>query len=140
LAEATSDHAVVEGARVDWIFQGELLPGRHEAIIGQALFDRVQDVMQARSARGQRDRVILHYLKGMLFCQRCHEVGRTCRLIYTEARGRNGELYGYFRCRGRQEGVCDLPYLPTAQVEQAVEREYAALRLPSTSLTKYRTS
>lgn len=71
-------------------YKGELLSGRHEPIISQALFDQVQEVLKARSARGQRDRVIFHYLKGMLFCQRCHESGRMSRLIYTEASGRNG--------------------------------------------------
>jgi site-specific DNA recombinase len=74
--------------------------------------------------------ILFHYLKGMLFCERCHRAGRTGRLIYTEARGRGGELYGYFLCRGRQEKVCDLPYLPVAQVERAVESHYWALALP----------
>ncbi len=112
-------------------YKGELLPGRHEPIISRDLFDRVQAVLQSRSAGGQRDRVIFHYLKGMLFCQRCYErEERTSRLIYTEARGRNGELYSYFLCRGRQDGLCDLPYLPVDQVERGVEADYATLQLP----------
>jgi site-specific DNA recombinase len=110
-------------------YKGELLPGRHEPIISQALFDQVQEVLKARSARGQRDRVIFHYLKGMLFCQRCHESGRMSRLIYTEASGRNGELYAYFFCLGRREELCDLPYLPVAQVERGIEADYATLQL-----------
>lgn len=102
-------------------YKGELLPGRHEPIISQALFDRVQEVLAARSARGQRDRVHFHYLKGMLFCQRCNHEGRTSRLIYTEVRGRNGDYYAYFVCRGRQDGDCDLPYLPVSQVERGID-------------------
>ena len=112
------------------VYNGELLPGRHEPIISQALFDQVQDVLAARSARGQRDRIIFHYLKGMLFCDRCRNGGRTSRLIYTEARGRNGGHYAYFLCRGRQEGVCDLPYLPVMLVERGVELAYPQLQLP----------
>jgi site-specific DNA recombinase len=115
-------------------YEDELVPGRHDAIVSQELFDRVQDVISARSQRGQRDRIIYHYLKGMLFCQRCHAAGRTSRLVYSESRGRNGTRYGYFKCLGRQAGVCDLPHLPVAQVEQAVERAYAQLELP-TALT-----
>lgn len=74
-------------------YNGELIPGRHEPIVSQALFDQVQDVLTARSRAGQRDRVLFHYLKGMTFCARCHAAGRLGRLIYTEARNRYGDLY-----------------------------------------------
>jgi site-specific DNA recombinase len=79
-----------------------------------------------------------HYLKGMLFCQRCHRDGRTSRLIYTEVRGRNGDYYAYFVCRGRQDGVCDLPYLPVAQVECGIERDYLTLRLDDKFIETFR--
>ena len=52
------------------------------------------------------------------------------RLILTQAVGRGGSYY-YFLCRGRQEGLCDLPYLRADDVEAAVEREYANLGLPA---------
>jgi len=90
----------------------------------------VQDVLAARSNGGSRDRVLQHYLKGMLFCDRCHQQGRTSRMIYTEAKGRNGQYYGYFLCRSRQDGDCNLPHLPDWQVEQAIERHYAGLQIP----------
>ncbi len=77
------------------VVEGQLVHGRHEPIVGQALFDRVQDVLAARSSGGSRDRILQHYLKGMLFCERCHRAGRIARLIYTEARGRTGQ---YYRC------------------------------------------
>ncbi len=109
---------------------GQLLSGRHDAIISQALFDRVQVVLNARSARGQRDRVLSHYLKGILYCDRCHTTGRTSRLIYTEAKG-NGGRYGYYICRSRQEGPCDLPHLPVAQVENAIAAHYNQLQVPT---------
>jgi len=85
------------------VVDGELVKGRHEPIVGQALFDQVQEVLAARSRGGSRDRVLYHYLKGMLFCGRCDTQGRTTRLVYTEAKGRS-QYYGYFFCRGRQEG------------------------------------
>jgi site-specific DNA recombinase len=113
------------------VVDGRLIKGRHEAIVSQELFDRVQEILTTRSKNGSRDRVLKHYLKGMLFCQRCHQDGRTSRLMYTEARGRNGALYGYFLCRARQDGYCDLPHLPAAAVEQAIERNYATLELPT---------
>jgi site-specific DNA recombinase len=112
------------------VYQGVLYPGRHPAIVDQALFERAQEVADLRSRRGSRDHIHQHFLKGMLFCGRCQKAGREHRLILTEARGRSG-YYFYFLCRGRQEGECDLPYLRVEQVEDAVEREYATLALPA---------
>jgi hypothetical protein len=115
-----------------WVtVDGQLIPGRHEAIVNQQLFDKVQTVVASRSARGNRDRVLYHYLKGMLFCDRCQHAGRMSRLIYTEAKGRNGQYYGYFLCRSRQDGDCDLPHLPAWQVEDAIRDQYRTLRLPA---------
>ncbi|MDQ1742943.1 MAG: site-specific recombinase [Pseudonocardiales bacterium] len=109
-----------------WVtVDGDLIPGRHEAIVSQLLFDRVQEILNARSARGQRDRILTHHLKGLLFCERCHQQARTSRLIYTEATGKNGQRYGYYLCRSRQEGLCDLPHLPVSQVEDAIASHYS---------------
>ena len=113
------------------VYKGELYPGRHDPLVSQELFDRVQDVMNVRSQPGQRDRVHQHYLKGALFCDRCERHERTSRLVYTKSRGRNGQYYNYFFCRGRQDGLCDLPYLSVDQVEEAVGDYYATLQLPA---------
>ena len=111
-----------------WIVhEGVLYPGRHEPIITQELFDRVQDVLEARSRRGQRDRILKHYLKGFLFCGRCKAAGRVSRLIYTEARSRSGSLYGYFVCMGRQRSGCDLRHLPAVLVEDSIVEHYQTL-------------
>lgn len=114
------------------VYKGEVYAGRHEPIVDPVLFDRVQEVIAFRSKSGQRDRVLQHYLKGILFCDRCERKERTSRLIYTEATNRFGSRYGYFLCRGRQDGVCDLPYLRTENVEDAIVTHYATLNLPST--------
>lgn len=113
---------------IEW--QGELYPGRHEPLCSPELFARVQEVLAARSGKGQRDRVHHHYLRGFLFCDRCHRQGRQSRMLFTYGRGRSGDRWAYFFCRGRQQGLCDLPFLPVAHVEQAVLRYYAALELP----------
>jgi site-specific DNA recombinase len=123
-----------------WVtVDGQLLPGRHEAIVSQALFDRVQEVLNARSARGQRDRILSHYLKGILYCDRCHTTAeRTSRLIYTEATG-NGGRYGYYVCRARQDGLCDLPHLPVGQVEEAIAAHSTLLPVPDDFAAAVRT-
>jgi site-specific DNA recombinase len=120
------------------VHQGEHRPGHHPAIITAELFRRVQDVIDSRSGSGQRERIHHHYLRGLLFCGRCDDAGRQHRLIYTEAKGRNGELYAYYLCRGRQEGHCDLPFLAVDLLEDAVVREYANLRYPADVLAGMR--
>ncbi|MFI6169043.1 recombinase family protein [Nocardia sp. NPDC051052] len=112
-------------------YKGSLYPGRHEPIVGQELFDQVQDVLNARSSQSQRDRVHQHYLKGGLFCQRCHDAGRTARLIFSQPTGRDGTSYAYFVCRARQEGLCDLPHLRVELVEAAIVEHYKTLQLPA---------
>ncbi|MFE9789218.1 recombinase family protein [Nocardia salmonicida] len=119
-------------------YKGELFPGRHEPLISQDLFDLVQDMINMRSADGQRDRIHQHYLKGSLYCGRCRANDRTSRLIYSRVTGRNGRYYSYFLCRSKQEGACDLPHLKVAAVEQAIADHYRELQLPDDFLAEVR--
>jgi hypothetical protein len=73
-----------------------------------------------------------HYLKGKLYCNRCRTQERINRIIYTEVTGRNGNVYYYFLCRGRQEGICDLPYLPVEIIERAIAEHFSTLALTET--------
>ncbi|MET8779167.1 recombinase family protein [Nocardia sp. NPDC004654] len=120
------------------VYKGDIYPGRHEAIITPELFERAQEVMKARSGRGQRDRVHHHYLKGFLFCDRCHQKERTSRLIFAEVTGRGGTKYQYFVCRGREDGLCDLPHLRVELVEQAIIEHYDSLALPGDFVSELR--
>ncbi|MBR7835751.1 zinc ribbon domain-containing protein [Actinospica durhamensis] len=36
----------------------------------------------------------------------------------------NGGEYFYWFCRGRQQGLCDMPYIPIDVLEEAVARYY----------------
>jgi DNA invertase Pin-like site-specific DNA recombinase len=105
-------------------YDGEEYPGRHEPLISQELFDRVQRVLDVERRGGKRERVHEHYLKALLWCARCHR-----RLIVMRGKSHNGSLYFYYLCRGRQEHACDLPYLPVNQIEEEVARHYATVRL-----------
>lgn len=115
-------------------YKDEVFEGRHDTFIPTDLFDRVQDVLAHRAKPGSRDRTHFHYLKGLLWCARCKQAGRTSRLIYTEAKGKGG-TYAYYLCRGRQNGDCDLPYLPVADVEWYVAQHYTTMGLPSDFVT-----
>jgi site-specific DNA recombinase len=111
-------------------YNGVEYPGRHEPLVSQELFDRGQAKLDASGIAGERRRTWDHYLKGSLWCGRCHAQGRRARLILTKATGRHGTDYFYFLCRGRQDGLCDLPYLPMEHVEDAVLEHWAAETLP----------
>lgn len=116
-------------------YKGVQYPGRHEALISQELFDRVQEVLTAHAVSGERRRVHHHYLKGSVWCGRCHRHGRISRLIVTKAVGRRGTEYFYFKCRGNQEGFCDLPHLPIPYVEDEVMRHWHSERLEDGFIT-----
>jgi site-specific DNA recombinase len=118
-------------------YKGELYPGRHEPLITKELFLRVQDVLNERARRGQRDIVHHHWLKGLLYCQHCHVQGRRSRLVFSQNRG-NGGIYYYFICTGRQQGLCNLPSLPASEIEAQVARQFALLELPHDFVEKIR--
>ncbi|MGN6483093.1 MAG: recombinase family protein [Thermomicrobiales bacterium] len=64
-------------------YKGQVYPGRHEALVTPEVFERVQQVLDARMQRTQRDITHNHVLRGMLHCGRCHAKGRTRQLVYT---------------------------------------------------------
>jgi site-specific DNA recombinase len=102
-------------------YEGIEYPGRHEALITQELFDQVQRVLDSHSGTGTRTRTHNHYLKGTVWCARCGH-----RFVVSRANG-NGGVYFYLLCRGRQEKLCDMPYLNLAAVEQEVLDHYATV-------------
>ena len=121
------------------VYQGELFDGRHPRLITQTLFDRVQDVLDVRSSPAVHDQKLTHYLKGLLFCDRCNRAGRRSRLIYTEVTG-NGGRYMYFKCRSVHTGDCDLPHLPADLVAQKIVEHYERIRLTPQYLDELRSS
>lgn len=109
-------------------YKDDEFEGRHEALIDEDLFDRVQDVLETRSTAGERRRVHHSYLKGSVFCDHCKRAGRTGRLIIQKTVSSKGMTYMYFFCRNKQTGVCDAPYINVLHVEEAVEAHYATVR------------
>jgi site-specific DNA recombinase len=112
-------------------YKGEEFQGRHEPLVSAELFAKVQAVLEERLPQpGSRQRVHHHYLKGSLWCGRCHDKGVESRLILTKIKGHGG-LYWYFFCASRQEKRdCDAPYIRIEEAEDAVLRHYASLLLP----------
>lgn len=110
-------------------FKGQEYKGRHEHLIDDELFERVQDILESRSVADERRRVHHHYLKGSLFCGRCkHLSGTKSRMILSHAKNRHGNVYTYFFCTGRYSHTCELPYVNVGRLEEAVEDHYASVR------------
>ena len=110
-------------------YQGQEYPGRHEPLIDENLFQRVQDLLETRGFSGERRRTHHHYLKGSLWCGRCHRSdGAVRRMILQRAVGRAKHEYFYFLCRGTQDGVCDARYSNVIGVEGKVIEHYDSIR------------
>jgi len=107
-------------------FEGVEYPGRHEALISEQLFRRVQDVREARHQSKEKPRVRTHHLKGSIYCGHCGEP-----LSIEVVRNRTGTYYSYFYCLGRQHtrNGCTLRALPVHLVEQLVENHWKSVTL-----------
>ena len=104
-------------------FMGMEYDGRHQPLVPESLFERVQEVFRTHDKRGEKQRVYRHYLKSSVFCAQCGS-----RLCLTNAKGQ----YLYFFCLGRHKRRtnCNLPYLAASEVERAVEEYYRTFRMP----------
>jgi len=100
---------------------GHVYQGRHEALVGQELFDKVQAVLVAHRHSGERDRKHQHYLKGTIRCGTCGS-----QLVYSRNNG-NGGVYEYFVCPKNQRGQCPQGYQPVDLVEAEIEKHYAGV-------------
>ncbi len=108
-------------------YKGVDYPGRHHPLIEEDLFDRVQDVLEARKTATERRRIHHHYLKGSLYCGRCLHDGPERRMIIQRTVNQKGAEYFYFFCRGIQEHTCQMPFVPVHVVEDAVLDHYATI-------------
>ncbi|WP_425343365.1 recombinase family protein [Pseudofrankia saprophytica] len=113
------------------LFNGTEYEGRHEPLISDSLFQRVQEVLKAHDLAGEKQRVHNHYLKGTVACAWCGS-----RLCITRAK-----QYFYLFCLGRHQRRtdCTMPYLSVEAVEQAVERYYASVRFTEAEQDEIRT-
>jgi site-specific DNA recombinase len=78
--------------------QGHVYEGRHERLVSQELFDKVQAVLVVHRHSGEHNRRHQHYLKGTIRCGTC-----ASQLVYSRNNG-NGGIYEYFVCPKNQRG------------------------------------
>ena len=120
---------------IDW--NGVLVQGQHQPLVTAEVFQRVQDLLAARSARGIRERKHHHYLKGVLHCAVCSR-----RYSYLVATGKCGRRYPYFYCLGTRSaggGGCREPHIPADRLEDQVEQLYDASNSPTPGSPSYTT-
>lgn len=77
-------------------YQGVQYPGKHQPLIDDATWNRVQTVLN-QHRHGERQRIHNHHLKTTIRCGQCGG-----RLIIHNAKARNGQIYPYFVCSYRQ--------------------------------------
>jgi site-specific DNA recombinase len=118
---------------VTW--RGVEYEGKHPKLVDAETFLRVQQMLDAHRASGERSYKRDHYLAGTLRCGRCRR-----RLLYTMSRGSKGQWYGYFYCASRSGGgrPCGLRYLPARLVEEVVEHQWLLERVPAEDMAGLR--
>ena len=77
-------------------YQGVQYPGKHQPLIDDATWQRVQTILN-QHRHGERQRIHNHHLKTTIRCGQCGG-----RLIIHHAKARNGQIYPYFVCSYRQ--------------------------------------
>jgi site-specific DNA recombinase len=112
------------------VWNGQSYAGRHEALVDEETFDRVQELLAAARVYGERAQKHEHYLRGTVVCAEC--LGR---LLFGRHRGRSGKQYEYFCCNNRaarrKKVQCSSGHYPVEVVEEAVAELYSTLRIPA---------
>jgi len=109
-------------------WNGKRYPGKHERLIGEDTFDKVQEVLTAANIKGERPQKHTHYLRGSVVCDEC--LGR---LLYGRHRSHSGRQYEYFCCNNRtvrrRKIQCSSGHSSVPTVEEEVLALYRTLRL-----------
>ncbi len=107
-------------------YKGALHPGAHDPIVEPALFDRVQSLLRARTARMTRHVQHAHHLKGLLYCGTCGS-----RMLLDFATNPRGVTYAYFICSGRaaKKTTCTRRAVPVAVAERLVADSYTSITI-----------
>ena len=116
-------------------YQGVVYPGKHRPLVTPETWHEVQKLLTAKNYAGEKERQHPHYLKGSIYCGQCG-----ARLIVCYAKGKNGDVYPYFICIGRQmkRTSCKQRAIRIEQAEAAIADHYATVQLPEAEVTRLR--
>jgi len=101
-------------------YQGVQYPGKHQPLIDDATWQRVQTILN-QHRHGERQRIHNHHLKTTIRCGQCGG-----RLIVHNAKARNGQIYPYFVCsyRQRHRDQCSFKAVLIDEVDIAIADLY----------------
>ena len=110
--------------------KGGLHPGAHDPIVEPTLFDKVQSLLRARTAKMTRHVQHAQHLKGLLHCGTCGS-----RMLLDFATNPRGVTYAYFICSGRaaKKTSCTRRAVPVAVAERLVADSYASITISDTT-------
>lgn len=110
-------------------FDGAWHPGRHEPLISEEQWEKVQAVREGRVRTREKPQQHPHYLKGTLYCGHCGDT-----LGVEVVRNGKGTRYPYFYCLGRKtkRTSCNFKAVSIATVETLVEDHWETRELPET--------
>ncbi|MFV8241914.1 recombinase family protein [Mycolicibacterium peregrinum] len=116
-------------------FEGAWHPGRHEPLIDEETWERVQAVRAGRVRTREKPQQHPHYLKGTLYCGHCGDM-----LGVEIVRNSTGTRYPYFYCLGRKtrRRECSFKAVAISTVEALIEEHWATRELPATMQTAIR--
>ena len=101
-------------------YNGAQYPGRHEALIDERTWDKVQETLRSH-VNGEKERIHEHYLKSTVYCGKCG-----ARLIIHNAKSRSGDRYPYFVCSAKhnKRNDCSQRSLLIDEVAKRIEELY----------------
>lgn len=105
-------------------YKGEWLPGRHEALISEELFQKCQEARARRRSRTPRKKSNrrVYPLSRLALCAECEQ----------PLRGQpNWQDRRYYRAPKRADKACSGRMIPALEAEQAVLEYLAQIRLPA---------
>ena len=107
-------------------FEGAWHVGRHEPLISEDVWERVQEVRATRVKSREKPQQHPHHLKGSLYCGHCGDL-----LGIEIVRNGQGVQYPYFFCLGRRKGRanCNFKAISITRVEQLVERHWSTRQM-----------
>ena len=85
------------------------------AIVEMETFEKVQEKLNGHVAGKKRGASAKFLLSPKTTCGLCGE-----RLRGVSGKGRHGKKYSYYKCRGRQEGKCELPVFGKEELEDTI--------------------
>ena len=98
------------------VWRGQERAGIHEPLVGENLFESVQQKLQARRRAPPRRLASENLLVGLARCARCG-----ASMFIQRPGNAPKRHYRYYACAHRVESrSCDQPYIPAARLEGVV--------------------